>query len=194
MLHKQYTPQYTHWQLRRFSRLFAAGGVFAYPTESVYGLGCDPANEEAVLRLLRLKQRDPAKGLILIASDGEQLEPWIALRHSQDLKKISQQQSRPTTWLVPASKQAPWWITGEHKRIAVRITHFAPVVQLCETVDGALVSTSANRAGHPAQRSGVMVKKAFGNQLDTILWGGTGGVAQPSEIRDLYSGEVVRSG
>ena len=57
------------WPLRQAAATLRAVGVIAYPTEAVYGLGCDPLNFEAVLRLLTIKRRDPAKGLILIADD-----------------------------------------------------------------------------------------------------------------------------
>lgn len=188
-----YSP-YSAWKMRQFVRLFESGGVFAYPTESVYGLGCDPMNYEAVERILALKRRDPAKGMILIASDLQQLEPWIALRRRADKKKLAAPQKRPTTWLVPAAEDAPWWIRGHHSRIAVRLTRFSPVVQLCESVASALVSTSANFAGHPPQKKVMPVVKSMGNQLDAVVYGETGSVAQPSEIRDFYSGEVIRAG
>lgn len=180
--------------MRQFARLFQRGGVFAYPTESVYGLGCDPSDREAVERLLQIKQRAPEKGLILIASAPQQLEPWVNLKQRRDWKKLTAEVPRPTTWLVPAAAEAPWWITGLHQRIAVRMTRFPPAVQLCDVAGSALVSTSANQAGRAALRSQTAVEKILGNQLDTILGGATGGVSQPSEIRDLYSGEVVRAG
>lgn len=182
------------WKMRQFRRLFVRGGVFAYPTESVYGLGCDPLNREAVERVLEIKRRDPAKGMILIASNLEQLEPWIEPLQGAERRRLATPQARPTTWLVPASEGAAEWIRGSHSRIAVRITTFPPVRQLCNAVGSALVSTSANLAGHRAQKSAILVRKTVGNQLDAIISGETGGVAQPSEIRDFYSGEVVRPG
>ncbi len=185
---------YSPWKMRQFRRLFERGGVFAYPTESVYGLGCDPMNREAVERVLAIKRRDPAKGMILIASDLQQLEPWIALRNAADRRKLVAPLQRPTTWLVPAAEGVPWWIRGDHSRIAVRLTTFPAAVQLCNAVGSALVSTSANLAGHPSQKSAVSVLKFIGNQLDIVISGETGGVAQPSEIRDFYSGEVIRAG
>ncbi len=185
---------YSGWRLRQFSRLFGQGGVFAYPTESVYGLGCDPLCQKAVERVLEIKQRNPAKGVILVASSLQQLQPWIMLRCPEDGAALQVPQLRPTTWLVPAADRVPWWIRGEHETIAVRITRFAPVVQLCEMVHSALVSTSANVAGHRPGRNALSVRKSMVNQVDMILAGDTAGVAQPSEIRDFYSGRVIRSG
>ena len=185
---------YSPWKLRQFSRLFFSGGVFAYPTESVYGLGCDPWNHEAVFRLLKIKQRDPSKGVILIASSVDQLIPFVSLSGSSDRKRLSAVRKRPTTWIVPVSAETPSWIRGRHQSVAVRITGFPPVVELCNHVGSPLVSTSANLAGHPPQRSAVSVRRAIGNQLDMVVSGATGGFLLPSEIRDFHSGEVIRSG
>jgi len=184
---------YSPWKLRQFSHLFYAGGVFAYPTESVYGLGCDPWNLDAVSDLLTIKQRNPSKGLILIASCRDQLTPFVSLRKESDWKKLRSSGKRPITWIVPVSEETPWWIRGDHRGVAVRITDFDPVVQLCNSVNSALVSTSANYSGHPVCRNSVSVRQAFGNQLDTVITGDTGGVSMPSEIRDLYSDAVIRA-
>ena len=184
---------YSPWKLRQFQQIFHAGGVFAYPTESVYGLGCDPWNLEAVLDLLEIKHRDPTKGMILVASSADQLTPFVSLESSLDWERLVETRDRPTTWLVPASRETPWWIIGEHQTVAVRITGFSPVVQLCNSVNSALVSTSANLSGHPALKSAVSVRQSVGNQLDMLLIGKTGGVSAPSEIREFYSNKVVRS-
>lgn len=185
---------YSPWKLRQFAHLFFAGGVFAYPTESVYGLGCDPWNYEAVFRLLKIKQRAPSKGVILIASGIDQLTPFISLRKSSDWKRLAMVRRSPTTWIVPVSEATPWWIRGGHQSVAVRITDFPPVVELCNHVGSPLVSTSANLAGHPPQRSAVSVRRSLGKQLDAVISGETGGFLLPSEIRDFYSGQVIRAG
>ena len=71
-------PPPNAWSLRRAVRILRAGGVVAYPTEAVYGLGCDPFDEAAILRLLAIKGRAMDKGLILIAADHDQLAPLQA--------------------------------------------------------------------------------------------------------------------
>ncbi len=189
-----FDSHYTPWKLRQFSSMFHGGGVFAYPTESVYGLGCDPWNPEAVSDLLTIKRRNPSKGLILIASSEEQLAPFVSLRRVSDWKKMRSTGNRPITWVVPVSEETPWWIKGNHTSVAVRITEFKPVVQLCNRVNSALVSTSANQGGRPACRNSVSVRQLFGNQVDMLISGGTSGVSMPSEIRDFYSNRVIRAG
>ncbi len=186
--------RYSPWRLRQFRQIFYAGGVFAYPTESVYGLGCDPWNHEAVSDLLEIKSRDPANGLILIASSVEQLAPFVSLHNRQDWEMVTEARDRATTWIVPSSEETPWWIKGVHQSVAVRITGFSPVVQLCSSVSSALVSTSANLSGYPALRDAVSVRRSLGKQLDMLLSGETGGAFGPSEIRELYSDRVVRGG
>src|SRR5690606_18310794 len=129
-----------------------SGGVIAYPTEAVWGLGCDPRNEAAVLRLLALKQREVDKGLILVGASEAQLTPYIdmlALDAAQRAAVLASWPG-PHTWIVPASTQAPAWITGTHTGIAVRVSAHPTVIALCDAFGGALVSTSANRAGEPA--------------------------------------------
>ncbi len=123
---------------------FIQGGVFAYPTEAVYGLGCDPENEDAVMRLLEIKQRPINKGLILIAADFSQVEIYLkALSDNQ----ITFKQPSETTYIYPAKESAPKWLKGDFNSLAVRITKHPIVQRLCIELDSALVSTSANLTG-----------------------------------------------
>ncbi len=166
------------------------GKVLAYPTEGVWGLGCLPSHSDAVSRLLEAKQRDPDKGLILIAVRCEDLEPYI-----QPLDKAQQAKleppGEPVTWLVPAAEDAPVLLRGTHTTQAVRITHHALCRELCLEV-GALVSTSANPEGMPPARTSEEVREMFGSTIDGIVEGPLGGAEGPSEIRDLLTGRVIR--
>ena len=171
-----------------------AGAVLAYPTEAVWGLGCDPRNEAAVLRLLALKQRTPDKGLILVAADEAQLAPWVdlpALEPAQ-LARVRGDWPGPHTWVVPAAPAAPDWITGRHAGIAVRISAHPQVVALCRAFGAALVSTSANRSGEPAVRAREQLDPRLLAAIDGLLPGDTGGLARPTPIRDARSGAALR--
>lgn len=170
------------------------GGVLAYPTEGVWGLGCDPRDEAATLRLLALKQRDVDKGLILIAADEAQLAPYIELAALTQAQRDAVRASwpGPHTWIVPAAPGAPPWVTGSHDGIAVRVSAHAGVRALCDAFGGALVSTSANRAGEPAPRSAAELDPAFLAGVDAVLEGETGGRERPSTIRDARSGQALR--
>lgn len=179
-------------RLRTALAALADGGLVAYPTEGVWGLGCDPANPLAVERLLRAKRRDVAKGLILIAHDFAALRPWIRLPPEDKLAAARQSWPGPATWLFPAADDAPCWITGDSDRIAVRVTAHPPAARLCRAWGGALVSTSANRSGEPTAESATAVRLRFGRHLDALLPGPLGGLGRPSTIRDVMSGYLVR--
>lgn len=180
------------WQLRNAARCVRTGGVIAYPTEAVFGLGCDPANRMAVTRLLALKARRIEKGLILVASDWHQLARWLQEIPAAWQRRLDRSWPGPVTWLIPAANDCPGWLTGAHAKLAVRITDHPPVRQLCRHLDSAIVSTSANRSGRRPARSVLQVRLQFGQQIDFILPGPLGTLAGPTEIRDLESGQVIR--
>lgn len=181
----------TNWQIKLFAQRLRDGGVIAYPTETVYGLGCDPLNSSAVARLLTIKQRAADKGFILIASDYAQLSPYVdADKHLR--KRVKHSTVEPVTWLLPASPNAPAWITGNHSSVAVRITSHPLAAQLCHAFGGAIVSTSANLSGQPPARKEWQVRRILGAVLDDILVGQSGPFKKPSEIRDAITGHVIR--
>jgi len=170
--------------------IFRNGGVFAYPTEAVYGLGCDPDNEQAVNQILELKQRSVDKGLILIASDFSQVEKYLKPLNQDQLAFIQPSQ---TTYIYPARDTAPKWLTGNFNSLAVRISKLAIIQELCSTLDSAIVSTSANLSGQEPARSSAAVDSVFHNKIDAILDGETGDLLTPTEIRDSISGEIIRA-
>ena len=172
-----------------------AGAVIAYPTEGVWGLGCDPFDEAAVHRLLAIKQRPVEKGMILIAASPAQLQGWVQLDALAEDRRQAVLDSWPgaNTWIVPAGPHAPRWITGEHSGIAVRISAHPLVAALCRAWGGPLVSTSANLAGEPPARTRPELDPRLLALLDGLIDGQTGGLAQPTPIRDALSGQVLRS-
>ncbi|MCF6324665.1 MAG: Sua5/YciO/YrdC/YwlC family protein [Gammaproteobacteria bacterium] len=181
------------WHILHAVEVIRRGGVIAYATEAVYGLGCDPRNSSAVKRLLQLKQRKPEKGLILIASAFEQIEPFILPLDTKTQKRIDKTWPGATTWLLPVRPEVPHWITGGHKKIAIRITAHPQASALCEALGGALVSTSANRHKQQAARTTMQVRRIFTDQLDYILPGKVGAQDNPTEIRDAESNQTVRA-
>lgn len=170
------------------------GGVVAYPTEAVWGLGCDPLDEAATLRLLAMKQREVEKGLILIAADEAQLAPFIDMAALDAAQRDAVRASwpGPHTWIVPASASAPSWITGAHAGIAVRVSAHPLVIELCKAFGGALVSTSANRAGEPAAHTIDELDPRIVGAVEAVAGGETGGLLRPTDIRDARSGAVLR--
>jgi L-threonylcarbamoyladenylate synthase len=179
--------------IRRAGAVILAGGVVAYPTEAVWGLGCDPLDAEAVARILALKERPVSMGLILIAATIEQLEPWLEPVDREVRARVMATWPGPVTWVLPAQDWVPAWLHGGRGTLAVRVTAHAQSAALCHAAGRAIVSTSANRSGRPAARSGVQVRRWFGDELDFILGGATGGLERPSEIRDAISGRPIRA-
>ncbi|MBN8738633.1 MAG: Sua5/YciO/YrdC/YwlC family protein [Xanthomonadaceae bacterium] len=170
------------------------GGVVAYPTEAVYGLGCDPHDEAALRRLFALKRRPPQQGVLLIAADVEQIRRYVAwdLLPEPALQRVLASWPGPNTWILPRSPEVPPWISGGHAGIALRVTAHAPAAALCRAFGGALVSTSANRHGEPPTRSAAEIRTVFGDELDALVDAPVGGLERPTAIRDAISGEFVR--
>ena len=171
------------------------GGVVAYPTEAVWGLGCDPFNEIAVMRLLAIKQREIGKGLILVAGATAQLDglldwdPLPAARRDAVLASWP----GPSTWIVPAMPRVPRWITGDHAGVAVRVSAHPDVIALTTAHGGPLVSTSANLGGQPPAFVRAELDPMLLARIDALAPGETGGRAAPSTIRDARTGEVLRA-
>ncbi len=170
-----------------------AGEVIAYPTEAVFGLGCDPKNAHAVAHILRIKQRPPEAGLILIGADMDHLEEWIEQPEADLMSRALGSWPGPVTWLFPKSCTTPRWLSGAHETIAVRLTEHPVCRALCAAFGGAIVSTSANPCGAPPAVDHDMLHEYFKVEISGIVGGELGGHTKPSEIRDLATGQVIRS-
>lgn len=169
--------------------------VIAYPTEAVFGVGCDPDSETAVTRLLALKQRPVEKGLILIAASFAQLKPYIddSMLTPAQRETIFSAWPGPVTFVFPALPTTPGWLTGRYDSLAVRVTDHPLVIELCNVFGRPLVSTSANLTGLPPCRTFEEVLAQFGQDFPVVM-GETGGRLNPSEIRDALTGERFRQG
>jgi L-threonylcarbamoyladenylate synthase len=170
------------------------GQVLAYPTEAVYGLGCDPVCESAVRRILELKSRPAAAGLILIADEFERFESFVGAVAPPDIDRALASWPGPVTWLFPRAPSVPDWLAGSHPTIALRVSAHPVCRALCAAFGGAIVSTSANPAGQEPARSAAAVADYFGSGLCGVAEGELGRQDRPSEIRDLASGRVLRAG
>lgn len=168
------------------------GGLIAYPTESCYGLGCDPDNRAAVLRLLKLKQRPQHKGLILIASGYQQVARYLQPLTPEQQQRLQEAGAQAITYLMPVKKTAPRWLRGSHDTLAVRLTAFSFARKLCRGVKSALVSTSANISGMRPARTYAQCQRLFGNDV-WVLPGLIGKRRQPSRILSWADGSVIRS-
>ncbi len=180
------------WKISRAATLIREGGVVAYPTEAVFGLGCDPRNPEAVARLLAIKGRPARQGLILIAASFAPLRPFVKPLPGRQMKRVLRDWPGPHTWIFPAAPGVPGWLTGGHATLAVRVTDHPIAAALCRAAKTAIVSTSANRSGRPPLRDATSVRRRLGRHLDAIITGATGGLKRPTPIRDAQSGATLR--
>ncbi|AMA65044.1 Threonylcarbamoyl-AMP synthase [Candidatus Arsenophonus lipoptenae] len=171
------------------------GQIIAYPTEAVFGLGCDPDNRQAIQKLFSLKQRSWKKGLILIACDYKQLMPYIDINKLTSFQKsiIFSNEMEFITWVVPAKKNIPEWLTGKFNSIAIRITQFDLVKKICCLYGKPLISTSANINGLEPCKTKEEVMTIFSNQV-FIVDGFVGRFNNPSKIIDIKTGYLYRRG
>tara|TARA_B100000676_G_C17966507_1_gene780692 strand:- start:536 stop:1081 length:546 start_codon:yes stop_codon:yes gene_type:complete len=180
----------TKFQLDLVKKITRNGGIIAYPTEAVYGLGCDPLNPEAVNRLLRIKQRSMRKGLIIIASKIEQILPYVALKDKW-IKHIEKSWPGSQTWLIPVAENVPIWINGGKSLIACRVTAHPVANSICEHLGSAIISTSANKSKQRPAKTALQVRMRC-PEVDFIVSGELGDLKKPTPIYDITTGIKIR--
>jgi len=170
------------------------GGVVAYPTEAVYGLGCDPDNDVAIRRLLALKRRPWQKGLILVASDYQQLLPYIdeSKLTNEQLSKVFVKWPGPFTFIMPIKPGLSNLLCGSFNSLAVRVSSHPTIKSICQSIGKPLVSTSANHAGEPPAMNSKEIIAKFDGEIDALIAGSLGAERKPSTIVDAISGKVLR--
>lgn len=182
------------------------GKLIAYPTESVWGLGCDPFNEQAVQALLAIKNRPIQKGLIVLTASQTHIQAFLAdlpadrqtaIAHAWQADNTTRQ---ATTWLldIPPQISIPTWVRGEHSSLAIRLISHTKIAQLCDHIAknklnpyGFLVSTSCNRSTLPPAKDFATAYEYFGDEVGYLL-GETLGYDKPSQILDGRTGQAVR--
>lgn len=180
-------------QIENAATILRQGGIIAYPTEAVFGLGCDPFNQLAVARIKQLKNRSPQKGLIMIGACWEQLQSFTAPIPKENLTRTLATWPGPYTWIFPTADSTPQWITGQHNTIALRVTAHPIAKAICEAFGKPIISTSANLEGQPPARTEDEVKRIFNTDIDLIISGALGNQTKPTEIRDVLTGKVLRA-
>lgn len=182
------------WRLKEAVRCLNSGGVIAYPTEAVWGLGCDPYDRDAVMKLLALKRRPEHKGLILVAACESQIEPLLSGLNAEQRQMLSETWPGPNTWILPDPKnRVPTWVKGRFTEVAVRVSAHPLVKALCTVYNGPIVSTSANRSTADPARTKLKVNAYFGSELDFVLDGELGGLDRPTTIRSITDMNTVRA-
>lgn len=181
----------SRWQFTNVARVLASSGVIAYPTESVYGLGCDPYQLQAIRQILAIKNRPEHKGLILLVSDISQALPFIQPLNDKQLEIVHKARTRATTFLMPKRRYVSSLLSGEFNSLAIRLTTHPIVRQICDLTQKPLVSTSCNMTGKSAMTQVTQVRNRMINRVDMIVGGQCGG-QKPSQIIDIITGRVIR--
>ena len=177
------------FSIRHAAQIVKAGGVIAYPTDTIYGLGCDPYNAEAVEQLSNIKSRSPGKNFILLAGHIEQIESLIEL--TEDQKKQILQVTQPTSWVIKAGPSTPDWLLSKDQTITVRLSKHRDVQKLCHILGHTITSTSANLSGlHPA-RNALELHQRFHSTVDIILANQKKLTASPSKIIRLCDNHIL---
>jgi len=180
--------------IKKAAVLLKEGKIIAYPTEGMYGLGCDPFNREAVVRLVKLKKRHLRKGLILVGYSFDQFKSLIKKVPEETLSAVSRTWPGPITWVFPATVKAPKWITGNRHTLAIRVSAHPIVQELCRAFGKPLVSTSANLEGNAPITKKADIQNVFKTGIDMLVPGKIGERKSASEIRDVETGKVIRPG
>lgn len=181
-----------HPRLIQSAKALAGGDVLAYPTEAVWGLGCDPFNAKAVQRILWLKRRSVDKGLILVAANIEQFDFVLSSLTEKQRAVLKASWPGHTTWLVPHNNLLPSFLSGQHASIALRVSAHPLVQALCLLNKGPIVSTSANPQGLPPAKDALKVRLYFGSEALYFAPSAPPTANAPSQIKDLLSGQQLR--
>lgn len=181
------------FRIRRAADILSSGGLISHPTEAVWGLACLPEHPQAVARLLDLKQRHPAKGLILVAGDADYFAPLLDPLPADVRARMLGMWPAPVTFVVPdPDGWSPSWVRGSHTSVAIRVSGHPLTASLSRRVGGPIISTSANPSGAAPARTALKARQYFGERLDYYLVGPTGGEARPSRILDALTGKAFR--
>jgi L-threonylcarbamoyladenylate synthase len=178
------------FSIRHAAHIIKNGGVIAYPTDTIYGLGCDPYNAEAVERINIIKQRPLNKQFILLAGDIEQVRSLISITVEQE--NIITQNAKPTSWVVSASEQAPAWLTDKNHMLTIRITQHDEVKKLCHALGHGIISTSANISGKKPAMNSLQLHRYFHHKVDKILISNKAQATRPSKIIRLCDNYIIR--
>lgn len=170
------------------------GDIIAYPSESVYALGCDPKNKSAIRRLLTIKKRPENKGFILVGASFSDFESFVEPVSPKAMAQIELSWPGPVTWVFPRQPHVSSLLCGDFSSLAVRVSAFPLVRALCLAFGGPIISTSANINGYPPARDAQTTELIFGSAIDVLLPGSVGGLSKPTPIFDAITGDMIRQG
>lgn len=172
------------------------GNVILYPTDTVWGIGCDALDTNAVRKIYKIKEREESKSMILLVADVEMLSRYVE-EVPADFEQLLKQQERPTTFIISKAQNLPQELLAEDGSIAVRITQDEFCHKLIRQIDRPIVSTSANISGEAAPASFSEISDSIKERVDYVVnWRqGDEASASPSRIIKIEadgSQQVIR--
>ena len=181
-----------HCDINKAVKVIKEGKILIYPTESIFGLGCDPFNEQACQKINSLKQRSNKAGLICLINNIKHLNTLAAPLRTTDYEQIRKSKTKHISWILPAKSGLPKWLIGPNNTICVRLSNDSSINELCSALDQAIISTSANEQGMPAANTIEQAKKIFKNQVDYYLDLPLGDKQKASKILTI-TGKIIRN-
>jgi len=178
------------FSIRHAASIIRQGGVIAYPTDTIYGLGCNPFNPDAIELINHIKQRPLDKQFILLASHLDQVKSLIQLSNAQE--QTITQSTQATSWIIKADKKTPLWLIDKNHTVTIRISSHSNVKRLCNILGHPIISTSANISGKTPARNALDLHKYFHHLVDKILVSDQKQSSKSSKIIRLCDNHVIR--
>ena len=178
-------------EVRRAAQILRGGGLVAFPTETVYGLGADAASATAVARLYRVKGRPGEHPVIVHFADAEAAFGWAREVPEGARKLAARFWPGPLTLIVKRSAQAADFVTGAQDSVGLRVPSHPVARELLMEFGGAIAAPSANRFGRVSPTTAAHVREDLGADVDLVLEGGASEVGIESTIVDLSAGSPV---
>jgi len=181
------TPQLRH--LERIAEILQRDGVIAYPTDTLFGLGCLASRKKAVDRILQIKGRDPKKPMSILCADMEMLCRYTRHLDTPTFRLLKQMLPGPYTALLPASREVPRYLQNKQV-VGLRIPDHPFCLGLTKLLGEPIITTSANISGQPTLNTAWELEEELGHALDMVVdCGQPAGVG--STIVDLTGEEPV---
>jgi tRNA threonylcarbamoyl adenosine modification protein (Sua5/YciO/YrdC/YwlC family) len=182
--------------LRQIANCLKDGGIIIYPTDTIYGLGCDIHQQKAIERICKIKNVDPQKAqLTFICRDLSHLSDYTKSIDTPLYRMLKTYLPGPYTFILPASKQVPKILKSKKETIGLRVPDNVICHQILEALDNPILSTSLPGDMIEEYTDPEIIFEKFGDNVDLVIDGGSGGMT-PSTIIDCTSDEwqIIRQG
>lgn len=184
-------------EVRKAYAALKQGGIILYPTETIWGIGCNALDAQAIDKIYALKQRDDAKSLIILLAEPRDVFQYVADPHP-DIVNIVQSFDRPTTVIYPHAIGLPANLVNRDGSIAIRVTRDPFCKSLVKKLSAPLVSTSANVSGQPAASTFSEVSDRIRGGVDymvsdQVAASGSGMASRIVRIREDGSLDIIRA-